>query len=308
MSKLKIVKSTDPLAFERAVVLIYGDPGAWKSSISFSSFNPLMFDFDHGAFRALQRGDSVQVDEWSEVSQLTRKDLASYDTIVIDTVGRALDMITAHIIADDPRKGNKNGGLSMQGWGVLKGIFTGWIRQLQTQGKDIVMIAHGKEDKQGDTRIMRPDIQGGSYGEVLKVADMVGILYRAGSNTVLDFSPTDRWIGKNAPGLEPIQVPNLNSAPDFLGTIIQGAKDALNERNHASSVVAGEVGEWRDRIHGCIDPEELTEVLNTSKAELSEAPAVWAQVRGMLNDHAKHIDLIYNPNAAAFERQGNAAA
>ena len=38
MSKLKIVKSTDPLAFERAVVLIYGDPGAWKSSISFSSF------------------------------------------------------------------------------------------------------------------------------------------------------------------------------------------------------------------------------------------------------------------------------
>ncbi len=305
---LKIVKSTDPLAFERAVVLIYGDPGAGKTSVAFTAQKPLTLDFDHGAHRSAQRGDSVQVNEWSEVSQLTKKDLDGYDTIVIDTVGRALDMITAHIIADDPRKGNKNGGLSMQGWGVLKGIFTGWIRQLQTQGLDIVMIAHGKEDKQGDERIMRPDIQGGSYGEVLKVADMVGILYRAGANAVLDFSPTDRWIGKNAPGLDPIQVPNLNSAPNFLGTIIQGAKDTLNERNNASAVVAGEVGEWRDKIHGCIEPEELTEVLNTSKAELAEAPAVWAQVRGILNDHATQVDFTYNPDAAAFVRRPNNVA
>jgi hypothetical protein len=56
---VRIIRSTDPVKIETVVVLVYGDPGAGKTSLAFTAADPLMLDFDRGAHRSGFRGDSV---------------------------------------------------------------------------------------------------------------------------------------------------------------------------------------------------------------------------------------------------------
>ena len=108
--------------------------------------------------------------------------------------------MTADIAEKEPKKA-PGGNLSQQGWGTLKTRFRTWVGQVRAMGKDMLLVSHDKEDKDGDTRIVRPDIVGGSYAEVMKVADFVGYLQMSGKDRVLDFNPTDLGFPIDAPSL-----------------------------------------------------------------------------------------------------------
>jgi hypothetical protein len=196
---VKIISGLEAIPVAHPVFLIFGQPGIGKSSLGYSLPDPLALDFDKGAHRAANRRDTLVIDSWKDVDELMESRRARpLRGLTVDTVGRCLDVMTAHIAATDPKKA-PGGNLSQQGWGVLKNELPAWMASLRAKGKDVLLIAHDKEDKDGDVRIVRPDIVGGSYGEVMKVADFVGYLYMNGRNRVLDFNPTDRWIGKNPP-------------------------------------------------------------------------------------------------------------
>jgi hypothetical protein len=45
---------------------------------------------------------------------------------------------------------------------------------LNSFGKDVVLIAHMDEQRNGDDIIERLDVQGGSKGEIYKAADAMG--------------------------------------------------------------------------------------------------------------------------------------
>ena len=144
---MKIVKRDEPITLAQLIALIYGEPGTGKTSLGFSLANALLLDCDRGAHRSAFRGDTVQVEAWSDIADLQAKDLKGYDTIVIDTVGRQLDLLTAHLAASDARLTRGTGELSLQGYGALKQAFHSWTHRLQTFGLDILMVAHSKEDK-----------------------------------------------------------------------------------------------------------------------------------------------------------------
>jgi len=201
---MRIIKAIDAIPVDHPVFLLFGQPGIGKSSLGYSAKDPLCLDFDRGAHRAANRRDTLVIDQWEDVIELmeNRDALAPYSTIVTDTVGRCLDVMTAHIAKTDPKKA-PGGNPTLQGWGQLKNNFRTWVSAMRSLGKDVLLIAHDKEDKDGDTRVVRPDIAGGSYGEVMKVADFVGYMYMSGKDRVLDFNPTDRWIGKNPAGWTP---------------------------------------------------------------------------------------------------------
>ena len=309
---MKIVKKEDPIELKQLITLIFGEPGVGKTSLGFSTNKPLLLDFDRGAHRSAFRGDSVQVESWDEVANLQAKDLKGFDTIVVDTVGRQLDLITAHLAAHDSRLTRSTGELSLQGYGALKAAFHAWIHRLQTFGLDIVLVAHSREDKRArDEVVQRPDIQGGSFAEVLKVTDMVGFLHHSQGGAVLDFSPTETHIGKNAPGFDPFMVPDLNQSPAFLADVFAEAKEILNTRNHASQATANTVSEWRKGIDGTADGEELSQVLDQAKKKLEKAePSAWVQVRTLIAEQSKALGVTYDKKSGHFvaPEQDNVAA
>ena len=283
---LRIVRAADTIKVERLNLVIYGPPGTGKSSLAFTAEAPLLLDFDEGAHRAANRKDSVRVQSWEEVAAMTADDLAPYSTIVVDTAGRGLDKLTADIIRRNPKAG-RGGALTLQGYGTLKAEFTAWLRQLNSFGKDVVLIAHMDEQRNGDDIIERLDVQGGSKGEIYKAADAMGRIAIREGKRVLLFSPTDAAFGKNPGQLEPLDVPHPDKAPDFLAGVIQQIKDRLNamtaEQAAAQQVLEG----WRTVIGQMESAESFNEKLVAIKAAPKAAQALFAHAataRGLVFD------------------------
>jgi hypothetical protein len=256
-----IIRATDSIPVEHPVFLIFGQPGICKTSLGYSCDEPLLRDYDKGAHRAANRRDTLLIDTWADVAESNdAKALEPYKTVVEDTVGRCLDLITADIALTDPKKA-PGGNLSQQGWGVLKNRFRQHVATLRGLGKDVLLIAHDKEDKDGDTRIVRPDIVGGSYGEVMKVADFVGYLYMNGRDRVLDFNPTDRWVGKNPAGWTPFKVPPVGKAQTFLAGLFDLGREALGSISEVSAKLALQVDDWRSQIETFTTADEFNQAI-----------------------------------------------
>jgi hypothetical protein len=295
---MKIIKATDAIPVEHPVFLIFGQPGICKTSLAYSTKDPLLLDFDSGAHRAANRRDTLQIASWADVAELmdNRDALAPYATLVIDTAGRALDVLTADIAVTDPKKA-PGGNLSQQGWGVLKNRFRTWTSQVRLMGKDLLLIAHDKEDKDGETRIVRPDIVGGSYGEVMKIADFVGYCQMNGRDRVLDFNPTDRWVGKNPAGWKPFKVPPVDKAQTFLAGLFDQGRAALGKLSEESAKIVAVVEEWRTTINAYTDTEQCTKAVDqVLKIEGIAQP----QIKKLLNDKALALGFIYSKELKAY--------
>ena len=217
---LRIVKSSEPVKVDQLVLSVYSQPGLGKTSLGFTAEDPLLIDFDRGVYRAAHRGDSVPVRDWKDVENITSADLAPYKTIVLDTAGRALDFLTAAIIASNPKLG-RGGALSLQGFGELKLRFAFYLRMLRTHGKDVVLLAHSDEQRNGDDVIERLDITGGSKAEIYKSSDAMGRIIMRASERMIDFNPRENAFGKNPCNLPvlPFAVDNKRCLADIISTI-----------------------------------------------------------------------------------------
>jgi hypothetical protein len=295
---LNIVKSTEPIIVEHPIFCMFGRPGICKTSLAFSAPKPLLLDFDGGAHRAVNRRDTLRITSWDDVVELmaTPEAIEPYDTFVVDTVGRALDVITADIAKTDPKKA-PGGVLSLQGYGVLKTRFRQWMAMLRSHGKDVLLIAHDREEKDGDTMIVRPDIIGASLGEVMRVADFVGYLYMSGKERVLDFSPTDRWVGKNPGQWKPFQVPPAAKAQTFMAELMVKGREALGQISAESVKVLEQIENYRTALEGMTVPDELTKAI----PEVQALPAsVSAPVKHLLMARATALGFTFDKKTAAF--------
>ena len=289
---LRIIRSTDPITVSRLNLCIYAAPGLGKTSISFTADKPLLLDFDRGAHRAANRKDTVQVDRWEDVASITAEDLADFNTVVVDTAGRALDVLTADIIRRNPKAG-RGGALTLQGYGTLKAEFVAWLKHLNSLGKDVVLIAHMDEQRNGDEIIERLDVQGGSKGEIYKAADAMGRLSIRDGKRMLNFSPTDSQFGKNPGQLDPLEVPHPERAPEFLAGVIQQIKDKLNAMTEEQREAQAALEKWRTNLADVEDADGINGLLDAAKSS-SRA----AQI--LLHDRATALGLTFDKKVGEY--------
>ncbi len=291
---LKITRASDPITVDRLKMVIYGQPGVAKTSIAFTADAPLLLDFDGGSHRAANRKDVVRVESWAEAANITQDDLDPYKTVIIDTAGRALDMLTVDIIKADPKKAN-GGALSLQGYGVLKARFGAYLNLLNSFGKDVILVAHMEEKQRGDEVIERLDVQGGSKGEIYKAADAMGRLTIENGQRWLKFSPTDAAFGKNPGQLDPLMVPRADSADfeGFLGRVIQQTKDRLNEMSEDQIATVAEQSWFRETLPTIAVPEEINGLLERAKAG-------GAVCKSLLNARATELGFTFDKKAGGY--------
>lgn len=299
---LKITRAAEPITVERLNTVIYGPPGLGKSSLAFTSDTPLLLDFDQGSHRAANRKDTVRIADWSDVAGITRDDLDPFKTVIVDTAGRALDILTADIIRVNPKHG-RGGALTLQGYGELKSRFTSFLKLLNSFGKDVVLIAHMDEQRNGDDIIERLDVQGGSKGEIYKAADAMGRLVISNGQRKLLFSPTDAAFGKNPGQLPPLDVPDMTS-PDFdtfLASVIERIKGRLNELTEDQREALAEQNWFRDALPKVTDADGINGLLD-------RASTGGTVCKGLLHKRATELSLAFDKVLGEYvERQSEAA-
>lgn len=302
---LKITRATDPIQVSTLVLCLYGAPGVGKTSTGFSSEAAVLLDFDRGVHRSKNRGDSVPVDIWGDAAAMTQEDLAKYKTVVIDTAGRALDALTIDIIKIDPKNGNRGGGLTLPGYGVLKSRFAGWLNMIRSFGKDVVLLCHADEQRKGDELIERLDMQGSSKNEVYKSADVMGRIYLRGQKRILNFSPTDTAFGKNPAQMDPIEIPDFGTEPGFLGKVIADVKASLNKLSTVQIATVAALTDWVKKIEKANTMADFDGLV----AESSEAPEDARQnIKRMINKAAKTKGYAYDAKTKHFDLAPTKAA
>ena len=207
-----------------------------------------------------------------------------------------MDFLAASIIAENPKMGYK-GALSLQGYGQLKARFADWIKHLKTMNIDIVLVAHDKEDKRGDEAVVRPDIQGGSYGEVFKIADSVGYMYVGEQGKTLDFNPTMKWEGKNVAQLEPIVIPDFKIVPHFFEDILGKIKESMNRLSEEGRMIANVVDAERESISKAASATALNKCLEHCSTLMEEAQK---PVKRLIWEHAKSIGVPFDKEQDKF--------
>jgi hypothetical protein len=297
---LKITKAADPITVERINVCLYGQPGCGKSTLAFTAHKPLLLDFDQGSHRAANRKDVVRVASWDDVASIAADDLADYHTVVVDTAGRALDVLSADIIRRNPKLG-RGGALTLQGYGALKAEFIAWLKMLNGFGLDVVLIAHMDEQRNGDDIIERLDVQGGSKGEIYKAADAMGRVAIRGGKRVLNFNPTDAAFGKNPGQLDQLEIPHPDKSPEFLGGVIDEIKDKLNALTEEQRETQALIEEWRTKIRDLATVEDFNGALADVRAKPKAVQALFA-------DRAKELGFHFDKKADAYQAPAKAAA
>lgn len=285
---LKITTAADPMRVEAICLTIYSQPGLGKTSLAFTAKNPLLLDFDGGAYRAVDRGDTVQVGAWSDVAGISARDVEGYDTIIIDTVGKALDALTQDILRGNSRLGY-GGALNQQGWGQLGVRFGAFLRLLKGFGKDVILIAHMDEKSDGDSIKERLKITGGSKDLVLTDSDAIARISIYNKERLLIFSPTETSFGKDPGGLSAINIPDAQSKDfkSFVANTIAEIKAKLNELSEDQISRRGEVEWFEQNIPHMMDADSINAVLGRAKRAGKD-------VSKMVVDRANALGLEYD--------------
>lgn len=283
---LKIIKATEPLTVDQIVVCLYSQPGLGKSTLAFTSEAPLLFDCDKGAYRAQHRKDTVPAPDWQSIGTIQASELAAYKTVILDTAGRALDLLTADIGRVNPKLTRGGGALTLQGFGELKARFGAYLRMLRTYGKDVVLIAHMDEQRNGDDVIERLDVQGGSKAEIYKVADAMGrIVIGKNGERSIDFNPRENSFGKN-----PCNLPIIPFAIDdekCLANVIATIKERLNSQVQVESAARSDLQDWMTVIREA----DTVDALNQLMPEIKKASA---PVKALATKRAHELHLAWD--------------
>lgn len=306
--KQALIQRPGELEIPRMVkVLIYGQPGSKKTTLAFSAPRCLLFDFDKGAHRIHpgHLGDTVKVDSWEDVENVVDTyDLSGYDSIAYDTAGKMLDHVSAFLIKSNPKLGF-GGTLNQQGYGRRKTLFRNHFHKLSTMGKKmLIFVAHEREEKDGENRILRPEIGGSSGSDLIRELDLVGYMELIGSKRTISFDPTERFYAKNSAGLAPrIELPELfkpgtneldpKARNDFFQTVLEQFDRKSEDRAATGAAYDALMDATRDLVAGIKTPEDA----NAFVARMADADQIWdskLQARQMLMERAKTLGLVLN--------------
>lgn len=295
---LKIIRATEPIAVTRLITTLYSQPGLGKTTLACTAEKPILFDFDGGSHRAKNRPETVRVERWDDVVNMEASDFVGFKTAIVDTAGRALDILTPTIVKMDPKFGRKSGALTIQGFGELKSTFLTWLNTLKGFGLDVILVCHMEEQKKGDDVIERLDVQGGSKQELFKSADQMGRIYMENGQRIIKFDPSEVAFGKNPGELPPLPVPDYRTTPDFFAQVTARVKAKLNELTAAQAAAAAFQADWKAKFDAAATPEDFTALMDPVRA-LDAATAV--VIRPMMIQAAKAKGFTVSADKTKFE-------
>lgn len=285
-------------------ILIAGYPGIGKSTLALSAPNPLHIDVDFGIDRIepRYRRDFIQPKTYDEIlADLTPENVKDYDSLVFDTGGKLISLMSLWAIKKDPKYSQRDGSLSLKGYGFVGKEFQRLMDYCFYElDKHIVMVFHSVEDKDGDNTRLRIKVEGQTKNNVWETQDLGGFVEMYGNNRTIGFSNCERYFAKGTRGVNGIiRIPELkeNDPNDFLTKLFAqyNAKSAAevaaaNEQQKAYEA-AMEAG--REIIASVTDADTANAAMPKLK-KIAHALTSELETNTAWNNHIKSLGLFYD--------------
>lgn len=292
--------------------LIYGQPGVGKSTLALSAPNPVLIDADNGVHRVEKRFQvpSLPLKRYKDLLTLLEgNELDSFDTVVFDTVGKLVDRIGDYLMEVNPKNRQADGSLTLKAYGSLKAEFQRLIRSFQAKNKNLIFVAHEREEKDDDSKVVRPDISGSSGKDLVKDLDFMGYMEMRGNKRTISFSPCGKFYAKNSMRLpDIIELPETTKGNTFLqDVVIAGAIKRRNEDAEQNK----KYEEFNLSMNELIKDIAGEGMANDTLGILEDSTPIWDShfiAKRKLQDQVKSLGIIYNKESKQFEKTQKASA
>lgn len=285
-------------------MLIAGYPGIGKSTLALSAPNPLHIDVDFGIDRIEPRYRKayIQPKSYDEIlGDLTPINLQDFDTLVFDTGGKLISLMSLWAIKKDPKYGQRDGSLSLKGYGFVGKEFVRLMDycfyELQ---KNIVIVFHATEEKDGDNTRLRIKVEGQTKNNVWEPMDLGGFVEIYGNDRTIGFSNCERYFAKGTRGISGIRkIPALGPASpnDFLTKLFEeyNAKATAEVEQNAAAQATYEAAmvEGSAIIAAIVDADTANDAMPKYKA-ITHALTSNKELSVLWNDKIKACGLMFD--------------
>lgn len=290
-------------------VLVAGYPGIGKTTLGLSAPKPLLIDVDFGINRVMAsaRKDFIQPESYEELLNDLKGDLTDYETIVVDTGGKLLDLMKAYVIKNDIKNAKKDGSLSLQGYGAVGREFTRFMNYIYYElRKHCVIIFHAVEEKQDEETKLRILVEGSTKNTVWQNIELGGFIEMRGDKKTIGFNNCERYFAKSSFGIKGLyQIPELNETTknDFLTQLFEKANTNIQEE---SKIFEQERAEY-EKVISTYSPliekmtpetvEDVSEKLKVAEHKLTSKKELSAKFSKKLKD----LNMQYNKETGKYE-------
>lgn len=285
-------------------MLIAGYPGIGKSTLALSAPRPLHIDVDFGIDRIepRYRKPYIQPKSYDEILEdLTPINVQDFDTLVFDTGGKLISLMSQWAIKKDVKYGQRDGSLSLKGYGFIGREFQRLMDYCFYElDKHIVVVFHAIEEKDGDNTRLRIKVEGQTKNNVWEPMDLGGFVEIQGNNRTIGFSNCERYFAKGTRGIHGVwQVPELgpDKPNDFLTRLfaqynaLSAAEVAQNEKEQEAYEAA--MAEGQEIVAGVTDADSANAAMSKIKA-VNHALTSKKEVNAAFNAKIKELGLFYD--------------
>ncbi len=291
-----LVKKSESFPERPVVIVLYGTPGVGKTSVGNTANTPILIDTDRGSDRAANRAEATIIAQsWNDVLQ-DEAEIKNYKTVVIDTAKSVLDDYLMVWVISKDYKLEKN---KLKAYGAIGDEFKLFINKRRSENLDIVLIAHSKEEKDGDNTKISPDVTGQSKDLILRIADQVGFMTVENGKRIITFEPTDKTIGKNVARIPKMEIPDEADPKfkTFMSDIIQQVKDSIRKQSAEQLEAQRQIDVFQTELNACTDSNSLM-AISGKCATLPKAQQ--AAMRKRISAKVADLGLVYDKSQNKF--------
>ncbi|ADK81890.1 ATP-binding protein [Sediminispirochaeta smaragdinae] len=178
---MTIEKTSQIKAGDNLVMVIYGKGGVGKTTFTATAPNVILLDFENGTKYLGARGfnvDVIRLKSWpanAEKQKLAAL-VAPYHTIALDPLGEAMEKLLNSSALNGRKFRQADGSLTMAGWGEAKAQMRSFIKWLRDSGKNVIIVAHVSEEKDGEMITNRIQVATKLREEIPNIVDVISYM------------------------------------------------------------------------------------------------------------------------------------
>ncbi len=297
---------------ENIIMIISGLPGVGKTTLAFSAPDVVLVDVDRGVKRVnpAHRRDTVMVKTYEELLEdIKTPAFAAYKTVAIDTTGAFIDLLKDWAMRNNPSACKKGGGISIQGYGVVKSEFLRFSSELK-KTHNVIYIFHTTKDKDREGNpVYDLMCEGAAREMVWQPADLGAYFQMLGEKRYLCFTPTQEYSAKSSYGISGmIELPTLEEGTlnNFLSVLFEKVKANIAAENDAmrpqQEAYNAAMAEGEKIIAAITNAEDVAGAAEKIKG-LSHGLTSEKELRARLSARLKELEISYNREAKRYEQK-----